>query len=477
MSDTQPRVRELEAHLKETERKLKEAEKLNRLHPDTGLPIYRFLLQDLETLIQDDKSTGKMSEGSGCGKKFLQEGNPKAFSVIVIRLDSAYSRIKNTRDRQKALLFKSSFRIKNALDKGCLYQGDRLDEFFVLYPGEHSAHQLNQLMQKIAKDVAGPHDPPVEDIRFGAYVAATMFPTQAKTLDELLTNLEIAAEEAEQIAGGVSFYSEDLGRRQRHRAVVESELNKAIQRGFDQFRLVFQPICGVDGKIRGAEVLVRWDHPSLGIISPGLFVPLAEANGSIRLLGRWIIFQACRILAEWQKTETESIYFSVNLSPVQFLQKDLVESIVNVIRVNKLKPGTLKIEITEGAIMEDAQGAVKKMEQLKKEGIRLSIDDFGTGYSSLAYLKELPLDSLKIDKSFIEDVTRNDNNRAIVRAVISLSKNLGLETLAEGVEFEDQLELLVAEGVDMIQGYYFSPPVDGDTFHGYLETGGTLPLS
>ena len=472
--------------------KLREAEKLNRLHPDTGLPIYRFFLQDLEVLInrageernsgqQEDQQTDdfalRLSEASGCADQFAKEGFPKTFSVLVIRLDEAYGRIKNSRDRQKALLYKSSFRVLNKLDRGCMYQSDRLDEFYVVYPGTSSAEQLNQLMKKIVQAIAEPHDPPAEDLRFGAYSGAVSFPDHGKLLEDMLMGLDIAMEEAEKSSSKICLYNPDMGKKYRHRRTVESEMQKAMQQGFDQFKLAFQPLCDTTGKITGAEVLARWEHPSLGMISPALFIPLSETNGSIRLLGRWILFQACRTLAGWIKDGIPALELGINLSPVQFLQKDLVESIMNVLQVNKLPPNLLKLEITEGAIMLEPSDAIQKMLELKKTGIQICIDDFGTGYSSLAYLKELPVDVLKIDKSFVDRLSEDPQNQAIVRAIILLAKSLGLTTLAEGVERSEELAFLTAEGVDSIQGYYYSPPVDGATFRSYLETGGYLPLS
>lgn len=473
--------------------KLKEAEKLNRLHPDTGLPIYRFFLQDLEVLInragqekEQNQVTGdnnsdeyalKLSEASGCAEAFLKGGFPKAFSVLVVRLDEAYGRIKNSRDRQKALLYKSSFRVLNKLDKGCMYQSDRLDEFYVLYPGTGTPENLTQLMKKIVQAIAEPHDPPAEDLRFGGYCGAVTFPEHGKMLEDILLSLEIAMEEAEKSPSKVCLYNPDMGRKYRHRRTVESEMQKAMQQGFDQFRLAFQPLCDTTGKITGAEVLARWEHPSLGMISPALFIPLSETNGSIRLLGRWILFQACRVLAGWIKDGIAPLELGINLSPVQFLQKDLVESILNVLQVNKLPPNLLKLEITEGAIMLEPADAIQKMLELKKTGIQICIDDFGTGYSSLAYLKELPVDVLKIDKSFVDNLAEDKQNQAIVRAIILLAKSLGIKTLAEGVERSEELAFLTAEGVDSIQGYYYSPPVDAATFRSYLETGGYLPLS
>lgn len=491
-----PKCRAVKGLYQKTLEKLKISERLNQIHPDTGLPIYRYLLRDLEILLAhlpgslqalgpDHAPQGEegepwwshLSKLGGCAEVFANFDMAQGFTVLLIRLDEAYSKIRNSRDRQKALLFKSAYRIKAEVSEACMYQSDRLEEFYLVLPGVAKHRALRDLMTAVSRAVSKPHDPPAEDIRFGAAVAATTVPAQARGLEEILTNLEIAMEGAELASTRISIYRDEMGRRFRHRSLLEIELQRAIQRGFEDFRLVLQPFCGIDGSIHGAEVLIRWQHPGLGQIAPSQFIPIAEANGSIRLLGRWILFQSCRMLARWQKEGIRDMQIAVNLSPLQFLQDDLVETILNVLKVNQLPAGSLKLEITEGAIMEDPEDSIEKMKALREAGIRLCIDDFGTGYSSLAYLKRLPVDVLKIDKSFVDDISTNQNNQQIVRAIINLAKNLQMETLAEGVEYREQLEFLNEEGADFIQGYYFSPPVDEAAFRAFLDTGGRLPLS
>ncbi|WP_081941915.1 putative bifunctional diguanylate cyclase/phosphodiesterase [Spirochaeta lutea] len=517
-----PNYRKLQEMVRRERRRRHEAENLLKVHPDTGLPIYRYLLQDLdmltgsgthaedpsaESLPSEDsreilseitreiQDTGidadgphyhdeqipeqlKLSDASGCAGEFeLSDLVPQRFCLMVIRLDDAYGRIKNSRDRTKALLYKSTLRLKMKLDQGCLYQSDRLDEFYILYPQAPSAKRVEKLLESLIQAVAQPHDPPAEDIRFSALGAATLYPDDGETSESLLINLEVALNEAEHNGKRYRLYTDEIGRKFRYRRQVETELHNAIQGGFDQFHLVFQPFCRISGKIVGAEVLVRWRHPNLGDVSPGLFIPIAEANGSIRLIGRWILYQACRQLSRWIKEGMEDLYLSVNLSPVQFSQKDLVDSVLNILKANGLGGRHIKLELTEGTIMSNPNESIEKMSALRNAGIRLSIDDFGTGYSSLNYLRKLPVNTLKIDKSFIDDVVSSQDNQEIVRAIISLAHSLKIETIAEGVEYKPQLDFLEAEGAEYIQGYYFSPPVDADTFQSYLSTGGVLPLS
>jgi EAL domain-containing protein (putative c-di-GMP-specific phosphodiesterase class I) len=228
--------------------------------------------------------------------------------------------------------------------------------------------------------------------------------------------------------------------------------------------------------IRGCESLIRWNHPEFGFIPPPRFIPIAERTGDIRILGRWILYKSCLQLKAWHEQGFPDMFVSVNLSPVQFLDKDLVSQVSAVMDGVGIEGRHLKLEITEGAIMSHPEDSIRKLQALRALGIRISIDDFGTGYSSLNYLAKLPIDTLKIDKSFIDDVTRNIQNQEIVRAIISMADSLKIETLAEGVETAEQKDMILAEGCKYIQGYFFSKPVDADQYTDYLRNGAILPV-
>lgn len=457
---------ELAHELGSTEDKLQSAvderdrkESLLRLNPDTELPIYRVLFQDIEKLISAKKP----------------------FWIAQIRLDNAYQRIKSHRDRNKVLLFISTMRIQQVLGQ-CLYQSDRLDEFFVLKEEDIDSRETRRQLVKTLKHIELPHEGPAGDIAFGAYAGflrvnssdGAINPEGAKT-SELLTELDIAFFYGLQHKRRIVEYNPDIGAAHNKQLRLEQDLRAAIPNGFEGFFMVYQPFVDSDGYIRGSEALIRWKHPEFGFIPPPEFIPIAERNGDIQIFGRWILYQSIIQLKLWRDMGFPDMYVSVNLSPVQFLQKDMVERITDILESTNVPGAALKLEITEGAIMADPADAILKLAALRKLGVKVSIDDFGTGYSSLNYLRKLPIDTLKVDKSFIDDICTNLQNREIVRAILSMARSLNIETLAEGVETADQRDLLLNEGIQLIQGYYYSKPVTAQVFTEYLHKGAILP--
>jgi EAL domain-containing protein (putative c-di-GMP-specific phosphodiesterase class I) len=312
-------------------------------------------------------------------------------------------------------------------------------------------------------------------VSFGCYLGVSVNLGDNLTKEELLGNAYIALAESEGGGGRYVIYDDVIGNRYREKAEIERSLLQVSQNGFEEFQLMYQPFVDAEGRVTGAEALIRWEHPSLGRISPDRFIPIAEETGAIRLLGQWTLYNAARQLRDWVSASGLDLHISVNLSPMQFKQQDLVSRIEGILEALGLEGRHLKLELTEGAVMEDPEDAVQKMQMLHERGIGISIDDFGTGYSSLSYLKRFPVRTLKIDRSFIDDVTENPNNQEIVRAIISMAKSLRIESLAEGVETADQREFLVSEGCDNIQGYYFSPPVPARSFEAFVEEGRVFP--
>jgi EAL domain-containing protein (putative c-di-GMP-specific phosphodiesterase class I) len=241
---------------------------------------------------------------------------------------------------------------------------------------------------------------------------------------------------------------------------LETDLRRAITR--KEFFLNYQPIvCLETGRIASFEALVRWRHPERGLVMPGDFVPVAEETGLIVPLGLWVLNEACRQMREWQRhgLADESVTVSVNLSGRQFSQADLIDQISSALRESGLRAGNLKLEITESMVMENFDTAIDMLTQLRSLGVGLSIDDFGTGYSSLSYLHRFPIDTLKIDRSFVTQMTDNSENAEIVRTIVTLARSLDMEVVAEGVETADQLRRLGDLGCDYGQGYLFSRPV------------------
>ena len=245
------------------------------------------------------------------------------------------------------------------------------------------------------------------------------------------------------------------------RLELENQMRKALKE--EQFVLHYQPLVDIgSGRMIGVEALVRWNHPRAGIITPDDFIPLAEETGLILKLGQWVLENGCRQNIDWHRQGLDSIYLSVNISSLQFYRQDFFQSIEYILESTGLSTDFLTLQVTENSIMKNQSRILAVMTQLKKIGVRLSIDDFGMGFSSLNYLRSFPVDTLKIDRSFVAGIPGEPDSVAISRSIISLAKNLKLKVLAEGVETEDQLNFLVENGCDLMQGYYFAPPAPAE---------------
>ena len=441
--------RDLKLELGRSEESRAELYRLLNQNPQTGLPIRRVFDRDAAAAFE----------------------NPaKPLAVAVVRLDKSYDRIRNSRDRSRVLLFKTALRIQGVIGEN-VYQSDRLDEFFLIVRDFRSVSELGAVARNVLRSVAEPHEPPATDIAFGCHIGLAWTEAKPESVHELVGNAYIALDQAELRGVGYLVYTSEIGEAFRKGELVEKELRRAIQNGFGEFSMVYQPFVDRRGTITGAEALIRWNSAAVGSVGPERFIPIAEETGDIRLIGQWTLYNACRQLVRWREQADYPIHISVNLSSSQFKEHDLMERVQGILKALRLKGDSVKLELTETAVMQDPVQAIQVMDQLREAGIRISIDDFGTGYSSLSYLKQFPVQTVKIDKSFVDGVSNNVNNQEIVRAIISMAKNLHMDTLAEGVETVDQLEFLMAEGCDHVQGYYFSPPVDATTFASYLEAG------
>ena len=249
---------------------------------------------------------------------------------------------------------------------------------------------------------------------------------------------------------------------------MEMDLRKGIARG--EFFLVYQPQVTSGGVVFGAEALLRWQHPTLGVVPPDEFIPLAEQSGLILPLGTWVLGAACDQLVDWSKrADMAELTLSVNVSAYQFRRSDFVQQVASVMERTGVSPRRLKLELTESSLVQDMDDIIQKMVELKALGVGFSLDDFGTGYSSLSYLKRLPLDQLKIDKSFVDDVLTDPNDAAIAHMVIELGQNLGFSVIAEGVETQGQCDFLEQNGCHLFQGYLFSRPIPLPQFTDYCS--------
>ncbi|MGM9497339.1 GGDEF domain-containing phosphodiesterase [Desertifilum tharense] len=284
-------------------------------------------------------------------------------------------------------------------------------------------------------------------------------PDDGRTVEQLIQNAHTAVDAARRhTPNSYQFYSAQMNAQLQERLTLESHLSRALER--NELQLHYQPrIESHSGKIVSVEALLRWNSRELGAISPAKFIPIAEANGLIVPIGEWVLRTACTQHRLWQQAGLPPLRMAVNLSARQLAQPNLVERITSILEETQIQPQDLELEVTESLMMDNVQQSILKLQQFREMGIKLALDDFGTGYSSLNYLRSFPIDTLKIDRSFIRDVVSNAHNAAVTNAIITLAKSLRLNITAEGVETAEQCEYIKAQGCHEIQGYYFSPPL------------------
>jgi len=310
-------------------------------------------------------------------------------------------------------------------------------------------------------------------------IGVAMFPTELKgqeTGNDILRYADTAMYRAKDDGRNtIRFFLPSMQATADSRLAIEKELRFALER--DEISIYFQPQVNYKGEIIGAETLVRWCHPEKGFISPATFIPIAEATGLILPIGEFVLREACQHLKQWCDLGLNVYHLAVNVSPRQFRQTNFISQVHAILEETGADPSTLGLELTEGMVIDNIVDTVEKMQGLKQIGIEFSIDDFGTGYSSLAYLKKMPLDTLKIDQSFVRDIETDVNDAAIVDTIISMAKHLDLKVIAEGVETEFELNFLKEKGCQIYQGYLFSKPMMGDQFTTMLKRGTTVDYS
>lgn len=350
------------------------------------------------------------------------------------------------------------------------------DEFMLIMSDVASESDTASMAHKLLNLVATPLSLSGQEVVVTASLGVALFPRDGGLATQLMRNADVAKFRAKELGRNiVQFYAPDMNARMREMFELETGLRRGIER--QEFLLYYQPKAELtQGQCVGAEALIRWRHPTMGMVSPADFIPLAEETGLIIPIGKWVIETACKQLKRWQDDGFSDLVLSVNLSARQFQQEGLVELVTRALQDNGLQAQHLELEITESAVMHDAQQAIDILGRLKKVGVRISLDDFGTGYSSLSYLKRFPIDTLKIDQSFVQDVTCDPDDAAITCAVISLAHSLKRKVIAEGVESEAQLAFLRRNRCDQIQGFYFSRPLPVDEFTQLLRDGKTLEI-
>ncbi|MCP8467710.1 EAL domain-containing protein [Pseudomonas sp. ZM23] len=343
------------------------------------------------------------------------------------------------------------------------------DQFALVQADIEQPYEAAELAQQILDDLEAPFELDQHMVHLRATIGITLFPEDGETTEKLLQKAEQTMTLAKtRSRNRYQFYIASVDSEMRRRRELEKDLREALARG--ELHLVYQPQVDYrDHRVVGVEALLRWQHPTQGWVAPDLFIPLAEQNGSIFSIGEWVLDQSCRQLREWHDQGFDDLRLAVNLSTVQLRHNALPRVVSNLLQMHRLPPRSLELEITETGLMEDISTAAQHLLSLRRAGALIAIDDFGTGYSSLSYLKSLPLDKIKIDKSFVQDLLLDDDDATIVRAIIQLGKSLGMQVIAEGVETVEQEAYIIAQGCHEGQGYLYSKPLPARELTLYLK--------
>jgi diguanylate cyclase (GGDEF)-like protein/PAS domain S-box-containing protein len=337
------------------------------------------------------------------------------------------------------------------------------DEFTVILPQIYGPKEIVIVAQRIMEIFKEAFNVQGHELFSTASIGISMYPADGRDVGELLKHADLAMYHAKELGkNNYAFFAREMNVQMKRRLDMENQLRRALKE--NQFLLYYQPLVDLStGEVVGMEALIRWVHPGTGMISPTEFIPLAEETGLILKLGQWVLETGCRQNFFWQRQGLNSLYISVNVSSIQFFREDFLHSIEKILACTGMSTEHLTLQVTENSIMKNRKKIIEIMGSLKMIGIKLSIDDFGMGFSSLNYLRKFPVDTLKIDRHFIAGIPHSEDSVAITRSIISLAKNLKLKVLAEGVETEEQLDFLVQNGCDLMQGYYFCPPSPAET--------------
>jgi len=444
----------------------KEREKLEariNMHPKSGLGNHNKMDEDLENFFNE--YSHRMEQHSG--------------SLIIVKLDENFGIITKTLKAaiSEWIIYQISSRLKEKNPPGTPIYHIRDDEFVILLEEYGEYGQIKNHLNKLIKELSKPHIFSGYHITINCYIGIAVFPKDGTSKSTLLNHADIALSYSKSNKRKYSFYTPKM----KEEVVEKMELQNSIIKALEeqslheidkQFFINMQPIVSVNGFNReglplidkiDAEALIRWRHSEKGVISPGAFIPVAEETGLIIIIGKWVLYSAASIIEKWSEMNIES-KLSINASPRQFNDNDLIESVHRITKFNKIDPSKLQIEITENSFLDDPEEAVKKINKLKDLGVGIAIDDFGTGFSSINYLRKLPVDVVKIDRSFITKIETSHRYRSIVKAIIAMSEELGMSNVVEGVENINQLKILYDFGIKNFQGFYFSKALGMDDF-------------
>ncbi|PJE53707.1 EAL domain-containing protein [Marinomonas polaris] len=431
----------------------------------TNLPNRRFLNQNIEKVITTAQNNGHIG------------------GLLFIDLD----RFKNINDSMghhvgDALLVEASKRILACLSQADIAVRMGGDEFVLLIPvlggnGEEAQSRVTLLAETLLSQLCQVFRLEQTDLFISASIGISLFPFDGANDAQILRQADTAMYEAKESGrNAYRFYRQEMQQQVAERAALEKALHRAISN--DEFYLVYQPQVNEHGQLIGFEALIRWSNEELGLVPPNRFIPIAEEIGLIYDVGNWVLENVCQQLKAWQDIGLPPTFkgVAINISPYQFAKESFVESVCDVIGRTQVDSSLLDLEITEGMLVENIASVAEKMWRLKEHNIRFSIDDFGTGYSSLRYLQHFPINQLKIDQSFVRDLTSDPQSHVIINTIVSMATHMNLSVLAEGVEHEVEKDILENMGCAKYQGYFFSKPVKADTATQYLSGDITFPL-
>ncbi|MEN1729236.1 MAG: EAL domain-containing protein, partial [Pseudomonadota bacterium] len=429
-----------------TERKQAEREVFQLAHYDalTGLPNRTMLNDHLATSIS------------------MAQRQELGLAVLFVDLDH-FKTINDSLGHELGdrLLTEVARRMRKELRDGDLLSRQGGDEFLIVM-NPASAEEAGQAARRLLTLLSIPFRIDAHELNISSSIGIALFPDDASSGPELIRNADAAMYLAkEKGRSNFQFFTAELNRRAHERLLLENDMRDALLN--DEFELHYQPQIDLDsGRLIGLEALLRWTHPVRGSISPSVFIPVAEQSALMVKIGDWVIDRACRQLAEWRDGPLGDTALSINVSAVQFWRGTLFDSLKQALSRHRIPPEFLAIELTESALMEDAEQAGGMIDEISRFGIRVTIDDFGTGYSSLAYLKRFPIAGLKIDRSFVSDIASNSEDEAIVAAILSMAGDLKLDVIAEGVDQAAQIPILRQHGCQWVQGFLYSKPLSAE---------------
>ena len=446
--------RELDSEISQRQAVQKDLARLETTDALTGLANRRFFMEDLAHTLS------------------IADRQMRQAALVMIDLDR-FQMLNDSLGHQfgDELLIKVAERLNTLSDEKVMVAYSGGDEFMVCQQHVENIDDVINLLAQIKQCFEEPFAVQGEEHSITATMGVAVYPQSGLDADTLLRNADVALYRAkEQGRNTYQFYTEGMQDREVMRLELDKDLNHALAN--DEFVLYFQPQLDLnDSSINSVEALIRWQHPRRGLLPPVDFIPLAEESGRITDIGRWVVMAACRQLAKWQKGPYSHLRIAVNLSGRELDDESIVDHIQEALESNGVPASRLEVELTEEIFIQNIEHNLNQLTKLHKLGVHLAIDDFGVGYSSLGYLRDFPVDLLKIDRSFITDVTERHDDAVITRAVINLAHNLGIQVVAEGVETHEQLTFLKNHRCDLIQGYLISRPIPAGELERALSAG------